>query len=139
MYSYIWIFFPRSCAMIRQDKRKIYHFTQNSPWMKVRQNYEILICTKMCTCTCGFSFRARHEKYLSNHLLSAPSYCTVTVGCFFMKIHILMKELQWKSIKGKIFKIYLLIHYNFSHEKNHRNKTVLLQRFISGMLTSFLH
>lgn len=51
--------------------------------MKVRQNYEILICTKMCTCTCGFSFRARHEKYLSNHLLSAPSYCTVTVGCFF--------------------------------------------------------
>lgn len=57
----------------------------------------------MCTCTCGFSFRARHEKYLSNHLLSAPSYCTVTVGCFFMKIHILMKEFTMEIDKRKNF------------------------------------
>lgn len=58
---------------------------------------------------------------------------------FSWKYTYLWKNLQWKSIKGNIFKIFLLIHYNFSHEKNHRNKTVLLQRFISGMLTFFLH
>lgn len=138
MYSYIWIFFPRSCAMIRQDKKKIYHFTQTvRKWKrdKITRFWYVPKCVLVhVDFLSAQDTRNIYQIIYSLPLVIVPSQLDV----FFMKIHILMKEL-WKSIKGNIFKIFLLIHYNFSHEKNHRNKTVLLQRFISGMLTSFLH
>lgn len=48
-----------------------------------------------------------------------------------------MKELQWKSIKGKIFKIYLLIHYNFSHEKKSQEQNSFITKIYIGNVDIF--
>lgn len=49
-----------------------------------------------------------------------------------MKINIPVKELQLKSMKGKISKISSLSHYHFSLRKEHRNKTDFLRSFKMG-------
>lgn len=44
-----------------------------------------------------------------------------------------MKEVQLKWIKGKVFKISLLMRYNFSLEKIKGMKTGLFRRFIDTL------
>ena len=65
-------------------------------------------------------------------LQSVPRYLCCTFGRFLIKIHLPVKEVQLKQLKGIFSKIISLTHYHLSLGKIHRNENRFLTEIYNG-------